>query len=703
MDAKEVNLVKFISEKAKFIIPVYQRNYDWKKSNCDRLFSDIENIIATNKSHFLGTIVCQSFERGYFSDYIIIDGQQRIASVILLGKALCEVIGDSKIKKIISSTFIKHSDGELENQLRLKPSEYDSAVFQKLMTCEKFNDADFNDTEKLSALYFNYKFFLQRISESKFLPEQIYNALSRLKIVLITLKDENPQEIFESLNSTGLDLSNADLIRNYLIMELDYDAQEILYKEYWLRIELLLKSSDAVENFIVQYLITKRRSDSISDEKKSRLSKNNLYYSFKQYFEDNYTGGEKVSNVENFLKDMYYYAQIYRRVTFNENTKFSELSELAKKFYELTYLLDVNNASIILMYLYDRYERKNFDTATFIKFVDALISLAFRSKVCKFNVISSQFAGNVIARLDKNEILDEEIFWQVLTFGKGKYSFPRDEEFKAALTTEKLYVNLKSDGCKYFLYALEKFTSGGTLPSYSSAVVEHIIPQRLNSNWRSYLKEQNDLQAHEYFAHTLGNLVLTVDADKSESDEFDDKKQRFVKSKFVHTKEVASFSKMNSKQIQVRAKKLANIAVNVWALPEKYNDKIKKLENVYNLDNDFKEFTNTKPATVSILNVERNVKTWKAFVIEVLKQLYALDADNFILATRSDNVARYFSATTSNLRQAAEFENNFYVETNQSSANFLQMINRVVENFDEMAGTNIKNEIWFTLNTKNKF
>lgn len=189
MDANEVNLVKFISEKAKFIIPVYQRNYDWKKFNCDRLFSDIENIIATNKSHFIGTIVCQSFERGYFSEYIIIDGQQRIASVILLAKALCEVIGDSKIKKIISSTFIKHSDGELENQLRLKPSEYDSAVFQKLMTCEKFNDADFNDTEKLSALYFNYKFFLQRISESKFSPEQIYNALSKLKIVLITLKD----------------------------------------------------------------------------------------------------------------------------------------------------------------------------------------------------------------------------------------------------------------------------------------------------------------------------------------------------------------------------------------------------------------------------------------------------------------------------------------------------------------------------------
>ena len=694
MNADEISLAKFIGEKARLIIPVYQRNYDWKKSNCERLFEDVENIISTGKPHFLGTIVYQSIDNGYYNDNIIIDGQQRIASVILLAKALSEVIEDSRRKETLITAFIKHSDGELKNQFRLKPSEYDCAVFQKIMSDKP---AAFDETEKLSSLHINYEFFKQKISDFKYDAEKIYNALSQLKVVRIKLTDENPQEIFESLNSTGLDLSKSDLIRNYLLMALEPAAQEFLYKNYWLQIELILKSSYNVENFIVQYLITKRKSDSISDEKRSRLSKNNLYQSFKRYFDDHYKGSVNSDNVENFLQDMYRYAKFYRKFIFSESTNFNELSPLEKKFCELTWSLEAANTPIILMYLYDKYDRKNFDEATFLKFVDALISLAFRAKVCDYVGISAQFAGNVIARLDKAENLNEEIFWDALTFGKGGYTFPRDEKFKQALTNENLYVNLKSYGCKYFLYSVEKFINFDALPAFSNTTVEHIIPQRMNDSWRSYLNGQNDFQTYEYFVHTLGNLVLTADSEKSEGEEFNAKKKRFTNSKFFYTKEIANFSNINSKQIQARAKKLANIAVQIWTLPEKYNETLKNLENIHNLDSDFKFFTNTKPATISILNVEKNVSTWKALVIEVMKQLYSLDADNFILSTRVDNVAKYFSTTSENLCEASEIDKNFYVEVHRSTVNFLRFLKAFVKNFDAMSGTNIRDEIWFTL------
>ena len=162
----------------------------------------------------------------------------------------------------------------MKNQLRLKPSEYDSAVFEKIMSDEP---ADFSDIEKLSALYVNYEFFKQKISGSKVTAE-VYNALGKLKVVLIKLQNENAQEIFESLNSTGLDLSKADLIRNYLLMSLDYESQEFLYKNYWLKVELLLKSSVVIEKFMLKYLITKRKSTSIMAEKKKvKLSSKNLY------------------------------------------------------------------------------------------------------------------------------------------------------------------------------------------------------------------------------------------------------------------------------------------------------------------------------------------------------------------------------------------------------------------------------------------
>ena len=687
MKAEEIGLANFIHTDIKLIIPVYQRNYDWKKSNCEKLFEDVENIVKTGKSHFLGTVVCQSIDKGYYNDCTIIDGQQRIASVILLAKALYEVVGNSDIKESINVFFIRHSNYPLKNQLRLKPSEYDSAVFEKIMSTDSVT---FSEDEKLSALYVNYEFFKQKISDPKIDAEKIYNALGNLKIVLITLDGENAQEIFESLNSTGLDLTNADLIRNYLIMNLEPDAQEKLYKNYWLQIELLLKSSDAVENFFVQYLITKRRSDSVQDEKKSRLTKKNLYETFKTYFKENF------EDVEKFLIDLYHYAKIYRRVTFDETIKFNELTALNKKFYELTYMLDAMNAPIILMYLYDRYERNDFDDQTFIKFVDALISLTFRAKVCDYVGISSQFAGNVIKKFE-NKTLDEEIFWQTLTFGSGKYAFPRDEEFKTAMTNEPLYINLKAYWCKYLLYSLEKFIESDNLPDYSNTVVEHIIPKRLNKNWRNYLNAQKDLQANELLAHTLGNLVLTADNEKVEWEDFETKKLRFAHSKFSCTKDVAKFANVNSKQIQARAKKLANIAVQIWTLPSKYNEQLKTLDNVLTLDSDFDNCTGKKPAIISIMGVEKQVKTWKDLVIEVMKRLYELDADTFIFAARADNVSKYFSADPENLREASEIDNNFYFETNRSTLNFLRFLKAFVLNFDEMSGTNIKNEIWFTL------
>lgn len=701
MKAEEISLAQFIGEKAKFIIPVYQRNYDWKKSNCQRLFDDMKNIVKNGKPHFLGTIVYQAINNGYSSEYIIIDGQQRITSVILLAKVLCEVIGDPEIKDTLVSTFIKHSAGELKNQFRLKLSEYDTGVFQKLMASEKFSSDEFNATEKSSALYANYKFFLDELRNVNYDLEKIYRALSQFKVVRICLDKENPQEIFESLNSTGLDLSNADLIRNYLLMALDYESQERLYKKYWLKIELLLKSSDVVENFMVQYLITKRRSDSITDEKKSRLSKNNLYYSFKNYFAENYKRNSKDEDVENFLEDMYRYAEIYRRFIFSESTDFKSLSPLEKKFYELTFLLDATNAPIILMYLYDRYERKNFDESTFLKCVEALISLTFRAKVCSSGgIISAQFAGNVINKLDKNrtEILDENFFWQVLTFGKGKYAFPRDEEFKQALINENLYANLKKDVCKYFLYSLEKFNGSDNLPAYSNTVVEHIIPQRLNKDWRNYLQAQNELHTHELSVQTLGNLVLTVADEKIEWETFDAKKVRFIDSKFFYTKDVAKFAGINSKQIQARAKKIANVAVQIWTLPEKFNEQLKNLENVYSLDyDDFEIFKGKKPSTISILNDEKKISSWKDLIIEVLKQLHSLDADTFRLATRADNVSRIFSTTPENLRDVEKIDDDVYMECNLDTPTRLRMLKRIAENFDETSGTNIKDEIWFTL------
>ena len=251
MQASEMRINDFISDKKTHVIPVYQRNYDWKVENCAQLFNDLTYIAKNDNDHFIGTFVYQHKPAaGIFQEFIIIDGQQRITSIILFAKAIYDLTDDEDLKEEIYSTFIKHSRGELKGKCKLRPTEYDRATFEKLMVDDAFDENNFTAVEKNSALYRNYKFFRDKVYDSPLEMSKLYYAIYNLKVVSILLQNENAQEIFESLNSTGLALGKADLIRNFLLMPLDYDVQENFYKTYWLKIEELLRASDNVENFL---------------------------------------------------------------------------------------------------------------------------------------------------------------------------------------------------------------------------------------------------------------------------------------------------------------------------------------------------------------------------------------------------------------------------------------------------------------------
>lgn len=686
MDAKKFWLHDFIAEKRTFVIPVYQRNYDWKVENCEQLFDDITNIIRNNKPHFIGTFVYQEIAGAdIFRELVIIDGQQRITSIILFAKALYDLSDDEDLKDDIHSTFIKHSKGELKNKCKLRPTEYDRATFEKLMADDGFDEDNFSVDEKSSAMYRNYVFFRKKISASEYTPKIFYRATGNLNVVSILLEEENPQEIFESLNSTGLDLTKADLIRNFLLMPLDYAQQEELYKSYWLKIEEFLRPSDNMENFLEQYLIAKLKS---RDAYSTKISPKTLYVVFKRHFTS------KCADTESCLRDMCRYAKFFRRVIFNDDTKFANLSALDKKFYELTFLLKADNAPIILMYLLDRYEQNHFDEATFVKFVDALISLVFRAKICGNSGITSQFAGNVLARLDKEISLTEKIFWQAVTFGKGRYTFPDDKNFQAALVSNKLYETIKSDGCRYLLYSLERQARAKELPSYSEATVEHIMPQKLNAIWKNYLSSRNDLQVHEILLHTLGNLTLTGENSTLGNSDFDTKKEIYSRSNFSCTRALADCSEWTSKQIQTRAKKLAAIAVKIWTLPEEFNKTLPNIGGTITLDSDFAALKGTSPATLTVFGTEMKMPYWNWMLREIVRQLYALDGDTFRRATQLENVRKTLFPT-----EPTDFkiDDGFYMATGFDTETCLKTAKVLVENFDRLGDTNFKEDIYFTL------
>ena len=672
-------------KKRTFVIPVYQRNYDWRTTNCKQLFEDIVRIIESGKPHFIGTFVYQeNAGADIFRDLIIIDGQQRITSIILFTKALYDLSDNEDLRDDIHSTFIKHSKGELKGKCKLQPTEYDSPLFEKLML-NTVDENNFAPQEKDSALYRNYFFFRTEIHSSKYTLKELYRATGQLNVVSILLQEENPQEIFESLNSTGLDLTKADLIRNFLLMPLEYGEQETLYKNYWLAIEKLLRPSDNVENFLVQYLITKRKSDSVTETKKQRLSTRNLYGVFKYFFKENFAAAEPC------LKDLYRYAKFFRRFIFNDDSKFDKLSALDKKFYELVYPLDANNAPIILMYLLDRYEQNHFDEETFIKFVDGLISLVLRAKICGNAGITSQFAGNVIARLDKEKVLDEKSFWQVITFGKGRYAFPNDKDFQAALITNNLYETIKSHGCKYLLYSLERASRSKELPAYSEATVEHIMPQKLSDTWKEYLRGCNDSSAHEIYLHTLGNLTLTAYNSELSNADFDAKKEIYEQSNYTYTRALTNYPEWTSKQIQKRAQKLAAEAIKIWILPEEFNSHSVNFGDTFNLDSDFDALVGKEPATLFMSGTEIKMPYWNWLLREIVKQLYALDNDIFRQATGV--CSNLFSTEPTYFK----LDENFYMKTGFDTKNCLRIAKALVENFDRLGDTNFKEDISFTL------
>ena len=223
MKGSECRLIEYMDgSKKRFIIPVYQRNYDWKTENCKQLYDDLVKVVKDNrKSHFFGSLVSYYSPNGKYSDFLVIDGQQRLTTVSLLLLAMYNLIKkgvivpeDTSLSQQIYEDFLVDKYQPQEKRIKLKPVKNDQRAFGKL-----FNEE--SEYIRESNLTANYNYFYNRIQKQEITIDQLFDAIFRLEIINITLEnDDNPQLIFESLNSTGLDLSEGDKIRNFILMGL---------------------------------------------------------------------------------------------------------------------------------------------------------------------------------------------------------------------------------------------------------------------------------------------------------------------------------------------------------------------------------------------------------------------------------------------------------------------------------------------------
>lgn len=300
MKGSECKLVQYMEGSSKrFVIPVYQRNYDWRLENCKQLYDDLVKVIRNNRrSHFFGSLVSVYNPDGRKNEYLIIDGQQRLTTVSLLLLAMYNLIDEKKLVpqspylgQQIYEDFLVDKYQPKETRIKLKPVKNDQHAFTKLFDEESEHIVDSNIT-------LNYRYFYDRVQKEELTLDELFDAIAKLEIINIELNnDDNPQLIFESLNSTGMALSEGDKIRNFILMGLPGKDQDEFYEKYWNKIEVC--TAYDVSAFVRDYL-------SIKQQATPSFSK--IYFTFKGYVDDT-----KVET-EDLLKELLFYARLYEKL-----------------------------------------------------------------------------------------------------------------------------------------------------------------------------------------------------------------------------------------------------------------------------------------------------------------------------------------------------------------------------------------------------
>lgn len=546
---------------AVFNIPVYQRNYDWDADNCKQLFQDIETITMTGKDHFIGSIVYISIGTATEPYYNIIDGQQRITSVMLFLKALHDSTDDQRFKKQVRHGFLINLGLDDTPKMKLKQIESDRSVYERIIMQDDFDEKSFSDSEKNSNVYKNYSCFKELITQSPVPIQDLYNAVFKLEIIDVCLTTEDPQEVFESMNSTGRSLTNTDLLRNYLLMDLTHSEQEKLYKKYWSQIEKNVGTKQ-MDAYMVHYLIMKRKSDSINIRRKSaKINKNTLYECYKIYFPPE---NKKDGGTEKLLDDMYRHSITYGRILSGKRK-----TALDKAIYEVIYDLSADPVAVFLMYLLHEQENSGISDDEMVAAVKACISYVFRVRIFKGSV-SPQFFALAIQSYEKGDVSKPfaDRVWDSLVTGSGSYRFPRDREFQDAFENKNMYLEFKPPMLRYMLYKYERARTKDVVEP-TDVTIEHILPQD-TKEWQKHLADIHDYEYRDLI-HRIGNLTLTKMNSEASNDPFSKKKLVYEKSGYTITREIGKRSDWNSREIKDRSSAMAKEALTLWPLPERYN------------------------------------------------------------------------------------------------------------------------------------
>ena len=555
MHAIDRQFTQIINGTTQFVIPVFQRDYSWTELQCEQMWDDVLRVAGQKNGpgHFFGSFVYMATEDNAagFTRWLVVDGQQRLTTMIILLTALRDYMEDTNHPETedgptparIDNYYLTNTQESGNRKQKLVLRTTDSATLSALL--ERKDPPE----QASSHITDNYEFFKSRMGTAE--VDLIYSGVNRLIVVDVALdrKTDNPQLVFESLNSTGLDLTNADLVRNFVLLSIEEKEQTRLYEEYWKRLEDSFPGGGyMLDNFIRDYVAARTGATRQSRAK-------DVYYEFRDSFD---TFVREDGGIEQTLTDMVSKAESYSSFVTGRGAD----SVLATSLFRVRRLAEV--PALLIMRLHQLFSvSKSLSESEFLEALSLIESFLLRRAICR---LQSRNYWGLFASMSRrvgneNPLLDLKI---ALARQSENYRFPTDEEFRTALETVDLY---EFRVCKIILDGLENYENNE--PSDTSGYsIEHIMPQNTNMpvGWRNMLGDDwKNVQSTRL--HKLGNLTLTGYNSTYSDRPFEDKKVidgGFNQSSVRLNQYVRERNQWTSREIDERTIALATRSTQTW-------------------------------------------------------------------------------------------------------------------------------------------
>jgi uncharacterized protein with ParB-like and HNH nuclease domain len=649
MKAYEKDIAEIVEGKKQYIVPLFQRAYVWEKKHWQTLWDDIYACVKTDEFHFFGTFVVIPIEiNSGIKKFLLIDGQQRLTTVFILLSAirtLSEQRDSKYLSKEIESGYLLNYYREVNNDsYKLLPSKLKKNLdsFKNIMFGQVENAA--NSKIKEAFLFFERVLRTEKNLDLESLVRVITN---KLRIVYIELaKEDDPYKIFESLNATGEALTQADLMRNYIFMRLGSHEQESedIYNKYWQPMQNDLE--DDISIFLRHFLMKEGFAVRIND----------VYSRFKIGMDALHTKDDVLGYLKQLTKFSVYYAKFLKPER-EENT------QIRIKLLRIKQL-DVTVVYPFLLNVYHSYDEKQINLNDFLQILDIVENFIVRRLICNIPT----HGLNRIFPIIYDKAKRHSSLVQGVKNELSSKSYPTDDEFAINFMIIKIY-SQKSEStrrARFILNCLEQFDNKEPVDlTNTSITIEHIMPQNLTDNWKSYLGNNFD-KVHQKWCNTLGNLTLTASNSGLGQKPFQAKKKVLESSNIRLNRYFNSIAEWREEDIKQRAETLKNIALDIWPY---FGDVQEKA---------ISDFTNKKPLYLTIKGEKYTPSSWRD-VMEltlnsVIDSITARDFEQII-----EDFPKYISWEKDKFYSQRELSNNAYMEANFSANNIYSFCRKIID------------------------